>query len=125
MLAAKNVTANVAVKDMAKARKFYEGTLGLKETERMEDDVTTYRSGDSLLIVYRSEFAGTNKATCATWSVGDDVEKIVKDLKGKGVPFEHYDMPGIKLEGDVHVGYGMKVAWFKDPEGNILNIISG
>jgi hypothetical protein len=39
------------------------------------------------------------------------------------VTFEHYDMPGTKLEGDIHVGYGMKVAWFKDPDGNILNLI--
>jgi catechol 2,3-dioxygenase-like lactoylglutathione lyase family enzyme len=125
MLASKNVAANIAVKDMAKARKFYEGTLGLKEVGRMEDDVTTYRSGDASIIVYRSEFAGTNKATCATWTVGNEVEKIVEELKGKGVPFEHYDMPGVKLKGDVHVGYGMKVAWFKDPEGNILNVVSG
>ena len=33
-------------------------------------------------------------------------------------------MPGLKLDGDVHVGYGMEVAWFKDPDGNILNIVS-
>lgn len=124
MLATRNAAANIAVKDMAKARKFYEGTLGLKEEGRMGDDVTTYRSGESSIIVYRSEFAGTNKATCATWTVGDEVERIVSDLKGKGVPFEHYDMPGIKLEGDVHVGHGMKVAWFRDPEGNILNVVS-
>jgi hypothetical protein len=42
-------------------------------------------------------------------------------LKSKGVTFEHYDMPGLSLEGDIHVGQGMKVAWFKDPDGNILN----
>lgn len=124
MLATRNAAANIAVKDMAKARKFYEGTLGLKEEGRMGDDVTTYRSGESSIIVYRSEFAGTNKATCATWTVGDEVETIVRDLKRKGVPFEHYDMPGIKLEGDVHVGQGMKIAWFRDPEGNILNVVS-
>lgn len=125
MLASKNVAANIAVKNMAKARKFYHDTLGLKETGRMGEDLTTYQSGASSIIVYRSEFAGTNKATAATWDVGDEVEKVVKELKGKGVPFEHYDMPDMKLEGDVHVGHGMKVAWFRDPDGNILNIAGG
>jgi hypothetical protein len=58
-----------------------------------------------------------------TWTVGDEIDRIVKALRDKGVTFEHYDMPGTKLEGDIHVGYGMKVAWFKDPDGNILNLI--
>ena len=90
MLADKDVAANIAVKDMARAQKFYEGTLGLKETGRMGEDVTSYRSGNSAVFVYRSEFAGTNKATCMTWTVGDDVESVVHALKSKGVAFEHY-----------------------------------
>jgi hypothetical protein len=40
------------------------------------------------------------------------------------VPFERYDMPGAKLEGDVHVFDGMRVAWFKDPDGNIHSLVS-
>ncbi|TIN51029.1 MAG: VOC family protein, partial [Mesorhizobium sp.] len=63
---------------------------------------------------------GTNKATALTWTVGDQIGAIVQALKSKGVTFERYEMPGLTLEGDVHVGYGMKVAWFKDPDGNIL-----
>ena len=59
-----------------------------------------------------------------TWAV-DDVESEVNALKAKGVKFEHYDMPGLKRQGDVHIGGDMKVAWFKDPDGNILNIVSG
>jgi hypothetical protein len=49
----------------------------------------------------------------------------VRDLKAKGITFEHYDMPDMKREGDVHIGGDMKVAWVKDPDGNILNIVSG
>ena len=75
-----------------------------------------------MLNVYRSDFAGTNEATAVTWEV-DDIEAEVASLKGKGIFFEHYDMPGLALEGDVHVGEGMKIAWFKDPDGNILNIV--
>ncbi|HEX5777628.1 MAG TPA: VOC family protein [Xanthobacteraceae bacterium] len=125
MLANKDVAANIPVKDMAKAKKFYEDTLGLKEVGRFGDEVVTFRSGKSDILVYRSEFAGTNKATAMTWTLGDDIDKTVKELKSKGVSFEHYDMPGLKLDGDVYVGDGMKVAWFKDPDGNTLCVVSG
>jgi catechol 2,3-dioxygenase-like lactoylglutathione lyase family enzyme len=125
MLGNKNAAANIAVKDVNKASKFYGDTLGLKEAGREGEEVIVYKSGQSNVIVYRSEYAGTNKATAMTWSVGDEVERVARELKSKGVSFEHYDMDGMKLEGDVHVGHGMKVAWFKDPDGNILNIASG
>ena len=125
MLADNNVAANIPVKDLARAQKFYEGTLGLKETGREGGEVIAYKSGQSTILVYRSDYAGTNKATTMTWSVGDEVENLARELKSKGIAFEHYDMEGMKLNGDVHVGHGMKVAWFKDPDGNILNIASG
>lgn len=112
---------NLAVRDIATARKFYGETLGLAETGAMEDDFVSYRSGDSDLFVYKSDYAGTNQATAVTWQV-DDVDATVQALKDKGVRFERYDMPEMKHEGDVHVGHGMRIAWFKDPDGNILNI---
>jgi catechol 2,3-dioxygenase-like lactoylglutathione lyase family enzyme len=124
MLPETNATANLAVKNLSAARKFYEGTLGLKPVETEGDEVVVYRSGNSLINVYRSDYAGTNKATAVTWAVGDGVEDVVRDLKSKGVTFEHYDMPGMKQQGDLHVAGDMKVAWFKDPDGNILNLIN-
>jgi hypothetical protein len=57
--------------------------------------------------------------------VGKDIESVVRELKTKGVAFEHYDMPDVTREGDIHVADNMKVAWFKDPDGNILNVING
>ena len=45
-------------------------------------------------------------------------------LKSKGITFEHYNMSNITLEGDIHVDGQMKVAWFKDPDGNILNLVN-
>ena len=125
MLRETDAVANLAVKDLKKAKSFYEGTLGLEPVGAEGDEVVVYRSGNTTLNVYRSKEAGTNRATAVTWDVGDEVEDVVEELKAKGVRFEHYDMPGLKLEGDVHVGDGMKVAWFKDPDGNILNLISG
>ncbi len=121
MLGDKDAVANVAVTDLETARRFYAETLGLTEASRQEGELTTFRSGKTFLNVYRSAFAGTNKATSVTWEV-DDIDATVRALKAKGVSFEHYDAPGMSLEGDVHVGYGMKVAWFKDPDGNILNL---
>jgi hypothetical protein len=59
-----------------------------------------------------------------TWVVGEDIESVVQQLKAKGITFEHYDMPGATREGDVHIAGDMKVVWFKDPDGNILNIAS-
>ncbi|MDQ2632343.1 MAG: VOC family protein [Pseudomonadota bacterium] len=123
MLGKTNATANIAVRDLAIAREFYAGTLGLAQVDAEGDEVIVMKSGDTLINVYRSQFAGTNKANALTWTVGDEIDRIVNHLKTKGVAFEHYDMPGITLEGDLHVGYGMKVAWFKDPDGNILNLI--
>ena len=82
------------------------------------------RSGRTSINVYRSQYAGTNKATAVTWPVGDDLENVVRDLKAKGVVFEHYDMPNATRQGDIHVFGDMKVAWFKDLDGNILNIIN-
>ena len=124
MLPDANATANLAVKNLNVARKFYEGVLGLKQVDAEGDELIVYRSGNSLLNVYRSDFAGTNRATAVTWAVGDEVDCVVRDLKAKGVTFERYDMPGMQHEGDLHVAGDMKVAWFKDPDGNILNLIN-
>ena len=125
MLGKQDPVATVAVKNLAAAKKFYEGTLGLKQIDAEGDEVVVYESGRSRINVYRSQFAGTNKATVVTWPV-DDVEGEVRELKSKGVSFEHYDMPQLKLKGDVHVtdGADMKVAWFKDPDGNIFSIVN-
>jgi catechol 2,3-dioxygenase-like lactoylglutathione lyase family enzyme len=124
MLADITAVANVAVKDLQAAKRFYSEILGLPEIGSQGDELVVYRSGNSTLNVYRSEFAGTNKATAVTWSVGDALDAFVKTLKSKGVKFERYDMPGATIDGDVHVFGDMRVAWFKDPDGNILNLVN-
>lgn len=124
MLKDANVMATVAVKNLAVARPFYEGKLGLEATDGGEPGVLALRSGNSMLMVYESQYAGTNKATAATWTVGKEIEGLVQDLKARGVSFEHYDLPDTRLEGDIHVSGDMKVAWCKDPDGNILCLAS-
>jgi catechol 2,3-dioxygenase-like lactoylglutathione lyase family enzyme len=124
MLGDKDAAANIAVKNLEVAKNFYEDTLGLTQVDSEGQEVIVFSSGSSTINVYRSQYAGTNQATAVTWMVGEDVEGVVQALKAKGVTFEHYDMPDMTREGDIHVAGNMKVAWFKDPDGNILNIIN-
>jgi catechol 2,3-dioxygenase-like lactoylglutathione lyase family enzyme len=124
MLGDKTVVAVVAVKDMEVAKKFYEDILGLTKSGDDDPGGILYASGDSHLFVYSSEYAGTNKATAVSWGVGDGIESVVSELEGKGIKFETYDMPNATREGAVHVMGELKAAWFKDPDGNILNIVN-
>lgn len=124
MLGERDAVATIAVKNLDVARKFYEETLDLTPAETPDPEFILYRSGNSHLGIYRSAYAGTNQATAVMWSVGNDLDDIVRELKRKGVTFEHYDLPGMTLEGDVHVAGDFRAAWFKDPDGNILNLSS-
>ncbi len=120
-----DAVANLAVRDLKLARHFYEEVLGFEPVGQEGDELVVYRSGNSRFNVYRSEYAGTNRATAVTWAVGDRIEAVVEALRAKGIAFEHYDLPGLRREGDIHVADDMKVAWFKDPDGNILNVVTG
>ena len=119
-----DASANLAVKNLKVSKKFYEDKLGLTQIDTEEEEVIALKSGNTIIYVYQSENAGTNKATAVTWVVGEDLEDIVRNLKEKGVTFEHYDMPDMVHENDIHIFGDMKVAWFKDPDDNILNITS-
>jgi len=122
MLKDADAIATIAVRNLDEARKFYEGTLGFSAAEN-RDGVISYRSGSSTLLVYQSQYAGTNQATAATWVV-PDAEPVVAALREKGARFEHYDLPGLTRQGDLHVAGSFKGAWLKDPDGNILHILS-
>jgi catechol 2,3-dioxygenase-like lactoylglutathione lyase family enzyme len=125
MLKDHDAIATIAVKDLGRARQFYEDTLGLEVDAAEEMGVLTCKSGGSKLFVYESEYAGTNQATAATWVIDGDVQEVARALKAKGVAFEHYDFPDTTREGDVHVMGDIRAAWFKDPDGNILSIVNG
>ena len=120
MLNQGTVSATLAVRDINKAKEFYGGTLGLSQVDENPGGVT-YKSGEGKLFVYAAPTAGTNQATSASWHVSD-IDGAIAEMEDKGVTVEHYDLPGGTLEGDVHVMGSMKAAWFKDPDGNILNL---
>jgi len=123
MLGTKDGVATVAVRNLNAAKKFYEGTLGLKRADSPEPEPPVYQAGKLRLLVYESQYAGSNQATAVTWDVGADLEKEVQALKTKGVAFEHYDLPEMTRKGDVHQAGPMKAAWFKDPDGNIHALV--
>jgi len=114
-------TPTIAVSDLERAKKFYGETLGLKVKDERADGVRYEAGGGSLVLVYPSQFAGTAQSTYMGFDV-DDVEKAVAELRERGVVFEEYDMPGLKTVNGIAEIEGVKGAWFKDPDGNILSI---
>jgi catechol 2,3-dioxygenase-like lactoylglutathione lyase family enzyme len=125
MLNTCDAMATIAVKDIATARAFYEGKLGLTLAGEAEPGMVPLRRGNTTVLLYESAFAGTNKANAATWNVTGDIDALVRDLRAKGVPFEHYDMPDTRREGDIHVSGDRRVAWARDPDGNLLCLAKG
>ena len=121
MLADKNSSAIVAVRDIVAARAFYVDTLGL-EPEQDDDNMLVLKTGNTQLVVYVSDYAGTNKANAVVWGVGEDIDAIVSTLLGKGVKFEHYPDMGLDYSGGIHSSGDFKAAWLKDPDGNILHL---
>jgi len=122
MLGDNNAIATVAVKNLEQSKEFYARTLGLT-TVMENDEVLAFKSGASTLFAYRSPYAGTNKATAVTF-VTDEVDDLVRILKSRGVTFEHYDLPKMTRQGDIHVAGSMRTAWFKDPDGNIFSLVT-
>jgi catechol 2,3-dioxygenase-like lactoylglutathione lyase family enzyme len=121
MLGDKDMHPVIAVSDLDAAKQFYVGTLGLDlENEDPETKTATLKTGNGKLLLYVSDYVGTNKATAALWIV-DDVADVVEALENKGVEFEEYeDMEGVVIKDHVHILGETEAVWFKDPDGNIL-----
>lgn len=110
------------VADLARARRFYEEVLGFLQVGPSNPGGVMYGAKDSALFVYQSEFAGTNKATAASFTVAD-LAATVGELKARGVTFEEYNFPEFKTVGGIAQTPGALAAWFKDPDGNIIGLI--
>jgi len=122
MLQQSPMYAYLPATDVARARAFYEGTLGFRPLEEVAGGVRYEFGNGTACFLYPTRNAGTNRASQAFWQV-KDVAREVAELKARGVTFEEYDMPGIKTVDGIATAGGAKSAWFKDTEGNILAIV--
>jgi catechol 2,3-dioxygenase-like lactoylglutathione lyase family enzyme len=124
MFADRAVTVMLAAKDTERARRWYDEKLGLKPN-KVEDYGAIYTlPGGTPMFLYESQFAGTAGHTLLSFDT-KDLAADMKELRGKGVKFEDYDLPDLKTVNGVAEFGDVKNAWFKDSEGNILGLVQG
>jgi catechol 2,3-dioxygenase-like lactoylglutathione lyase family enzyme len=123
MLSSVTTHAMIAVKDLVLAKEFYSERLGLTSSDESRRGALRYETqGNTWFLVYQSGYAGTAQSTCMRFEV-EDIESVVRYLRDRGIVFEEYDLPGVKtVDGIATHESGARGAWFKDPDGNILQI---
>ena len=119
MLKTSTVTTMLPVKDIDRARAFYEGRLGFKPGGLKPDGKFVYEVGGTTLALFPKPEGTKADHTAVSFRV-DDIAASIRDLKKAGVVFEDYDLPGFKTVEHVCVLGAEKAAWFKDTEGNYL-----
>lgn len=122
MLSEYTPMVTLATADVDRSRDFYQGVLGLEPSEEFGGGLS-YPTGDGRLFVYPSSFAGTNQATAAAWEIAPDAfDAEIAALRAAGVTFDTFEMDGIAWVDGVADMDGMRNVWFRDPDGNILNV---
>jgi len=114
--------AYIPVRNLERARQFYEQKVGLTPAREVAGGVAYEFANGTACFMYPTPNAGTSRASQAFWQV-EDIEKEVAELKARGVIFEDYDLPGLQTTNGIATGGGAKSAWFKDSEGNIMALI--
>lgn len=122
MLSRSQIYPTLPASDLERAGRFYEDKLGLKKVDMPQPDGgLIYEAGDcTRFLVYKTE-AAQSEATAAFFMV-EDLDGEMKELRRHGVAFEDYDLPGLHTDNGVYAEEGMRSAWFKDTEGNILSL---
>jgi catechol 2,3-dioxygenase-like lactoylglutathione lyase family enzyme len=114
-----SVLPTLPVANMERAKKFYDEKLGLQPAETTQTGEVIYRCNGSSFFLYSTQYAGTAKNTAMTFQT-DDLERDMRELRGKGVKFEEYNLGELKTVNGVATIADTKGAWFKDTEGNII-----
>jgi catechol-2,3-dioxygenase len=123
MLNPTSVFASFAVRDVGAARGYYGNTLGLDVKDGQMDGMFEIATGAAPIVIYEKPDHEPAVFTVLNILV-PDIAAAVADLGRSGVSFEHYDTGDIKTDEDgVMRGQGPSIAWFKDPDGNILSVI--
>ena len=129
MLENSDAATRLPAQDLERARRFYAEKLGLEPAEERPGGLR-YRCGNSYFVLFTSAGAPSGTHTQMGWEV-DDLATVVAELRGRGVVFEEYDLPGLKtvdgiadIEGNYPSkgGVGERGAWFRDSEGNLLGM---
>ena len=122
MLANSRVCADIAVRELGAARRFYENVLGLAVDYEDADRGIYYRAGGGTMINLYQRDVDPGEQAVATFLV-DDIDTAMRGLRDCGVPFTDYDEPDLKTrDGVFEDGTGFRVAWFKDAAGNVLSL---
>ncbi|MGH9881605.1 MAG: VOC family protein [Pyrinomonadaceae bacterium] len=113
-----------SVNDLKKAKEFYGGTLGLGIAETPEG-LELHLAGGNRVFLYPKSNHTPASFTVLNFPV-NNIEEAVDELVGLGLRLEQYDLPDIKTDKrGIAQGPGPKIAWFKDPAGNILSVLEG
>ncbi len=123
MFANRKATAMLPAKDLQRAVAWYSEKLGLKPAQQDENGASFALTGVSAFL-YKSDYAGTAQHTLLSFDTPDLLADM-QTLRGKGVAFIDYDLPGFKTENGVATFGPVKNAWAKDSEGNILGFVQG
>jgi catechol 2,3-dioxygenase-like lactoylglutathione lyase family enzyme len=122
MLKDGNVNAMVPTRNLSGARSFYERTLGFVPTNEDSEGAVRYECSDgSWFLLYETMVEIPARHTVINWTI-DDIAAEVADLKGRGVEFIEYDLPGLKTVDSIADAPEGKGAWFRDPDGNVLGV---
>jgi catechol 2,3-dioxygenase-like lactoylglutathione lyase family enzyme len=111
----------IPASDIDRAKRFYRDTLGFELTHDEGEDVR-FESGGQVFTLYATPSGGQAAHTLAAWQV-DDLAAEMAELRGRGVRFEEYDLPGLQTVEGVAATGGVRAAWFKDSEGNVLAVV--
>lgn len=116
----------VRAEDFNRAKRFYTEVLGLTEGPSTGRGGAFFVAGDgSMVMIYERPGMPAPQNTTLGFAIpADKFDGLVSELRSRGVVFEEYNMPemGLKTTNGVAEMDGSKAAWFKDSEGNILNI---
>ncbi len=120
MLGSMKIVSFVPVKDAQKARTFYEGVLGLRFVSEDHFALVLDANGIMVRVTNVPNFK-PQEFTIVGWEV-PDIAQTVSGLREKGVQFQSYGLPGQDAQGIWSAPSGAKVAWFQDPDGNVLSL---
>lgn len=118
-LNASQVTVMLPVRDLSRARQFYERALALPAGEERPDGKVVYHCGNTEIALFPKPEGTKAEHTALSFRV-ENIQTSIAELEERGVVFADYDLPGFRTVEHVCVLGSEKAAWFSDPEGNIL-----